>query len=107
MHLVIVLLSNVTEPFRARIRPSTVVPVLSVIDVNAMMVPTKVVPVPSVAELPTCQKTLQAFPPLRRTTRLFDAVVSALGTLKMKTEFGLPWKSSWSVPVTAPVVEKQ
>ena len=40
-----------------------------------MTVPTKLEPVPSVAELPTCQKTLQACAPLVRLTGLADAVV--------------------------------
>ncbi|GGO25065.1 hypothetical protein GCM10011576_47220 [Micromonospora parathelypteridis] len=54
-----------------------------VIDAWAMTVPTKVVPVPIVAELPIFQKTLQAEAPLVRTTLLFDAVVSDESTWKM------------------------
>jgi hypothetical protein len=61
---VIVLVSSVTAPFWANTRPSTVTPVVTVISVNARMVPRKVEPVPSVAELPTCQKTLQDWAPL-------------------------------------------
>jgi hypothetical protein len=53
--LVMVLVSKVTAPFRASARPSTVAPVVSVIEVNARMFPRNVEPVPSVAELPTCQ----------------------------------------------------
>jgi len=49
------LVSKVTEPLRARARPSTVVPVVIEMDVKARIVPTKVVFVPRVAELPTCQ----------------------------------------------------
>jgi len=41
-----------------------------------MMVPTNRVPVPSVAEVETCQKTLHDDRPLMRATRLFDAVIS-------------------------------
>jgi hypothetical protein len=52
------LLSKVTEPLRASARPSTVDPVVTEMDVNARIVPTKVVSVPRVAELPTCQYTL-------------------------------------------------
>jgi hypothetical protein len=36
-----------------------VAPVWTEIEVNAKMLPTKAVPTPIVAELPTCQKTLQ------------------------------------------------
>ena len=53
--LVMVLVSKVTAPFRASVRPSTVAPVVSVIEVNARMFPLNEEPVPSVAELPTCQ----------------------------------------------------
>ncbi len=58
--LVMTLLSRVTAPLRASSRPLTVVPVWAVIDVSARIVPTKVVFVPRVAELPTWKKTLQA-----------------------------------------------
>jgi hypothetical protein len=50
-------LMRVTSPVPANIRPSTVTPEPRVIEVDAMTVPTKVGP-SSVAELPTCQKTL-------------------------------------------------
>jgi hypothetical protein len=43
--------------------------------VNANTFPTNRVPVPSVAELPTCQNTLQAWAPLIRTTEEAVAVV--------------------------------
>lgn len=55
-----VLWSRVTAPVRAIAWPSTVTPVVTVTEASAMMVPLKVDPVPSVAELATCQKTLQA-----------------------------------------------
>ncbi|RGC70280.1 hypothetical protein C5N14_07630 [Micromonospora sp. MW-13] len=64
------------------------------------MVPTKVVPVPIVAELPIFQNTLQGEAPLIRTTLLFDAVVSAESTWKMNTAWGLPWALSVSGPVS-------
>lgn len=57
--LVIVSLIKVTLPFRASARPSTVTPLFIVMDVRARMVPAKLEPDPSVAELVTCQKTLQ------------------------------------------------
>jgi hypothetical protein len=50
---------NETRALRANALP-LMVALVGVIDVKAMMVPTKVEPVPSVAELATCQKTLQA-----------------------------------------------
>ncbi|MDH6285964.1 hypothetical protein M2275_000863 [Rhodococcus opacus] len=71
-----VLLSRVTAPLRASTRPFTVVPVCTEIEVNAMMVPTNVVLVPRVAELPTCQNTLHGEAPLMRATVLPDAVIN-------------------------------
>jgi hypothetical protein len=57
---VMVLLSRVTAPSRARARPSISAPVSTVMDVWARMVPLKWEVVWIVAELPTCQNTLQA-----------------------------------------------
>ena len=57
---VIVLESNVTAPFSAKARPCSVAPVSSVTDWVAMIVPAKLVVVPSVADDVTCQNTLQA-----------------------------------------------
>jgi hypothetical protein len=57
---VIMLVSRVTAPLRASARPLIVVPVVTVIDVRARMFPWRVEPVPSVAELPTTQKTFDA-----------------------------------------------
>ena len=54
-----VLVSIVTAPFRARALPDTLAPVFRVMLVSARIFPTNVVVVPSVAELPTCQNTLQ------------------------------------------------
>jgi len=54
-----VLVSSVTAPVCARSLPAMVAPVLRVMLVSAKIFPTKAVVVPSVAELPTCQKTLQ------------------------------------------------
>jgi hypothetical protein len=99
--LVMVLESNVTAPFRARVRPfTTVALVFSVIDVKARMFPLKAVFVPRVAELPTCQKTLHAWVPLMRFTLLADAVVRVDPIWKMKTALGSPWPSSVTVPVS-------
>ena len=73
-----VLLSKVTAPFRARALPWRVAPVLSEIDESAKMFPENALVVPTVAEVPTCQNTLEAWAPLIRTTLLPDAVVNVL-----------------------------
>jgi hypothetical protein len=52
--LTIVLLIIVTPPFLANALPSSVAPVLKVMDSNAITVPLKTEVVPKVAELPTC-----------------------------------------------------
>ena len=103
---VIVLVSSVTAPFRASTRPSTVAPVVTVMLVRAMIVPRKLDPVPSVAELVTCQKTLQDWAPLIRFTWLPDAVVSEEPAWKTKTAFGSPAAFSVSTPVS-PIEEAE
>ena len=103
---VIVFVSSVTAPLRASTRPSTVAPVVAVMLAWAMTVPRKVEPVPSVAELPTCQKTLQDWAPLIRTIELPDAVVSVEPAWKTKTAFGSPAASSVSAPVS-PIEEAE
>jgi len=74
--VVIVLSLSVTAPFIARTRPFTTAALSSVIEVNAMMLPMKLVVEPRVAELPTSQKTLHACAPFSNTTEAEDAVVS-------------------------------
>ena len=77
---VIALASSVTAPVSANSRPSrSVAPVFAVMEALARMFPSKAVAVPSVAELPICQKTFApgAEPPLMVTTELFAAVVRA------------------------------
>jgi hypothetical protein len=65
-----------------------------------MMVPLKIVWVPRVAELPTCQKTLEAWAPRMSFTVLFSvAVVSVVPIRKMKTEFGSLLPSRVRIPV--------
>ena len=91
-------LSSVTVPFRARTRPSTVTPVVTVMLCSAMIVPRNVEPVPSVAELVTCQKTLQDWAPLIRLIWLADPVVSDEPAWKTKTAFGSPPPFSVSAP---------
>jgi hypothetical protein len=58
---------RVTSALRARSRPAMFAPFPTVMDVKAMIVPTKLEPDPRVAELVTCQKTLQAWAPLAST----------------------------------------
>jgi hypothetical protein len=82
--------SRVTAALRASARPTTLTPVVTVTDAKAMIVPSKVDVVPSVAELPTCQKTLQACASLIMLTLLEEAVISVEATWKMKTASGLP-----------------
>ena len=98
---VIVSSSRVTDPLRASARPAMVSPVSTEIDVRARMVPVKVEFVPRVAELPTCQNTLQAWAPLVRMTLLAESVTSVEGTWKMKTAFGSPPASRVSDPPTS------
>ncbi len=57
---VITLLSIVTAPLRAKALPDTSAPVNREMLVRASMLPTKLVVVSRVAELPTCQNTLQS-----------------------------------------------
>jgi len=85
-----VLVSIVTAPFRASARPDTLAPVVKLMLVSARMFPTKVVVVPTVAELPTCQKTLHGEPPLISRTDELLAVVSVLPILNTKTALALP-----------------
>jgi hypothetical protein len=93
--------SRVTAPVLASARPVMVSPVVAVIDASARMVPVKVDPVPRVAELPTCQKTLQAWAPLTRSMLLAESVVSVEPAWKMKTALALPCASSVSEPPTS------
>jgi hypothetical protein len=66
---------------------------------SARMFPENAAPVPTVAELPTCQKMFEVFAPLMSNTLLPVAVVSALPTWKMNWALGLFWASSVTVPV--------
>ena len=86
-HTEITALSKVTAPLRARMRPLLVAPVLSVILESASKLPIKAVVVPNVAELPTCQNTLQLWPPLITCTAAPLAVVNALPTWKINIAF--------------------
>jgi hypothetical protein len=65
LHIVIVLLSNVTAPVCAKAEPQLIVaPVFKVMLSSARMFPTNSLSVPSVAEVPTCQNTLLSSAPL-------------------------------------------
>lgn len=92
--------SSVTAPVCASSRPSTLAPVFSVIEADARIVPTNEVVLPSVAELPTCQKTLQACAPPSRTTDAPDAVVRVEPTWKMKTALTSPPAFNVTGPVS-------
>ena len=98
---VIVSLSRVTAPVWASARPTIVLFVVTVIDARARIVPLKLEPVPSVAELPTCQNTLQAWASPIRTTWLAEPVVSVEPIWKMKTAAGLPCASRYNVPLSS------
>jgi hypothetical protein len=77
-------------------------PLSTEIDVKARMVPWKVVPELSVAELPTCQKTLQAWAPLVRKIWVPVSVVSVeAGAWKMKTALGSLCAFRISAPPTS------
>jgi hypothetical protein len=89
--------SRFTAPFRASALPAIVAPVFMVIVVSAITFPTIALPVPSVAELPTTQNTLQLEPPPVKTTRELAAVVSVLPIWKIQTSVGPPLRVS--VPV--------
>jgi hypothetical protein len=105
--LEMLLVSIVTAPFRARALPETITRVVSVMLVSARMFPENRVSVPSVAELPICQNTLQLEPMLVMRTLELLAVVSVLPIWKTKTAAGLPWAFSVRVPVSWADDEKQ
>jgi hypothetical protein len=92
--------SRVTAPLRASARPIMVSPVVTVMDCNARIFPWNAEFVPSVAELPTCQYTLQACAPLVSRTWLAELVISVEPTWKIKTASGLPCALSVSAPPT-------
>src|ERR1035437_870116 len=97
--LVIVLVFQVQLPLRASARPVTVTPLSIVMDCRARMVPANLEPDPRVAELVTCQKTLQGWAPLMKTTELDDFVMRSDVAWKIQTELGSFRPSSVSVPV--------
>ena len=80
--------ARVMRAVRASTRPSTVTPLSTVTDAIARMLPANVDPDPSIAEPVTCQKTLQARPPLMRRTVLAGATTRSDGAWKIQTAFG-------------------
>lgn len=99
--------SIVTAPFCARALPDTLTSVVRVMLASARILPMNVVFVPSVAELPTCQNTLQGEPPLMITTDEALAVVRVLPIWNTHTALGSPPASRVSVPVNPTEDEKQ
>lgn len=91
-HCVTALVSRVTAAPRAYSPPLTETPVVTLIAVVASMLPLKIVLVPRVAELPTCQKTLQALAPLMSMTEEADAVVMVLPIWNTHCALGSPTK---------------
>lgn len=87
---VTVLVSKVTSPVLASNLPSTTALVPRVILVDARIVPWKLDPLPSVAELPTCQKTLHACAPFSKIISLAEADVSPEPAWKINTAFAFP-----------------
>ncbi|KAL5394604.1 hypothetical protein PMIN02_004825 [Paraphaeosphaeria minitans] len=97
---------SVTAPFNANSPPFTVTPAFTEIEADARMLPAKTVAVPSVAEVPTCQKTLHACAPLMRMTDEAVAVVRVDPIWKTKTVFGSFCASRTSVPVKTSTVRR-
>ena len=82
-HRLTVFVSRVTAPFRASALPSRVAPVVTVALVSARMLPLNVLPVPSVADEPTCQVTFGGHvtaPMLANATTEAEPVTSVTGT---------------------------
>ena len=100
--------SSVTAALSAMARPVTIdAPVFSVTEVFAMIVPLKAVLVPSVADVPTCQKTFFAEAPLINCTLELVAVMSVVGIWNTNTAFELPWPSRTRVVVNEAEAGKQ
>jgi hypothetical protein len=72
------LVSSVTDPLKANTPPFESAAVSTVTETAARMAPVKLLPVPRVAEVPTCQYTLQANAPPVSTTLEPAAVTKEL-----------------------------
>src|SRR5947207_5804290 len=93
----VLLLPSVTAPLRANALPSRVALSFSVIVVKATMLPFMTLPVPMVAELPTCHQTFFAWAPPMRLTE--PATGRALGTCMTNVALVLPRPSGGRGPV--------
>src|SRR3954462_12833113 len=94
----LLLVPRLTAPFRARARPTIVALSTSEIVVRATMLPRNVVPVPRVAELPTCHHTFFAWAPPLSAIFAFVPVVSVDPIWNTHTPLAGP--ASVTVPVT-------
>ena len=81
---------DASPPAPANNLPFTAEPLFTVMDTAAKIFPLKMVVVPKVAELPTCQKIFFACAPPLKTMLVPGSVVSVEPILKMKTAFALP-----------------
>jgi hypothetical protein len=95
------LLSRVTVAPNAKTPPLDTAWVLSVTEVAARIFPWNTLPVPKVAELPTCQNTLHANPPPVSTTLDPDAVIREDPIWKYHASLAEPVPARVKVPVTA------
>ena len=86
----IVLVSRVTAAVLASRRPTTVAPVVAVIDCLARMVPRNWAALPIVAELPTFQNTLQADAPPVSVILVPEPIVRVLAAWNTQTESAEP-----------------
>jgi hypothetical protein len=95
------LVSSVTDPLKANTPPFEMAAVFNVTEIAAKMFPTKKLPVPKVAELPTCQYTLEGnAPPVSRMLEPV-AVTKELPIRKYQTSLNEPVPASVKTPVTA------
>jgi hypothetical protein len=99
--------SSVTAPLSASALPVNVAPVSKVTLARAITVPIKFVPVPRVAELPTCQKTSHRCAPPMSATEALLAVMRVLPIRKMKGASELPLALRVTVPVSVAEDAKQ
>lgn len=97
---VTMLSSSVTLATRAYKPPRFIAPVFRPTIWSATMSPAKIVSVPSVAELPTCQKIRHGCAPLIGTTTAELAVISVVPIWNTHTEFGSPWPSRMRIAGT-------
>src|ERR1700683_4606731 len=105
--LVMLFASRVTAPFCASNRPFTDAPLASVMDWLARMLPLNAELAPRVADVPTCQKTLEALAPPARITWLPMAVVNVDAIWNMKTALGSPLASRVRLPSKIPSEESE